>query len=217
MAKKRNNANAPLPNVMKIFCEGAKTEPGYLQGYIDFRTEEDTERRKIFEIPSTNKNTPVQLVEVALKVKNSDKSKEGDEYWVVYDREAVSKYSVENHAKAYEKAINNGINVALSNVCFEFWLLLHLENTAAPYSCYDNLRDKSNFRKLFKEIAKVDYEKSIKRSFSYLAAGVNDARIRAARLNKAAKDNAQNGMDKPYHLNPYTNVHELLDAIDQFK
>ncbi|MGK2315867.1 hypothetical protein, partial [Klebsiella pneumoniae] len=39
----------------------------------------------VFKIPKTRKNTPEQLVDEAIKKKNSSSSAEGDVFWVVYD------------------------------------------------------------------------------------------------------------------------------------
>ncbi|WP_139336008.1 RloB family protein, partial [Shigella sonnei] len=75
----------PVQNKMFIFCEGDKTEPLYISSYIDDKVKTKT---KVIKIPKTKKNTPVQLVEEAISVKKSNKSISGDEFWVVYDREA---------------------------------------------------------------------------------------------------------------------------------
>lgn len=143
---------------MKIFCEGEKTEPFYINGYI--QTFVNPERKTVVTIEKTRKNTPVQLVEVAIQAKESRVSLPNDEFWVVYDRESIAKYSDTLHAKARQRATSKGIKVALSNVCFEYWLLIHLVNTQSPYTCYDDLRKNSSFNSKVRELCGTDYEKS---------------------------------------------------------
>jgi len=60
------------------------------------------------------KNTPVQLVEAAIEFKDSPRSIDGDQFWVVYDRESIAKYSRDLHLKAWQKADSNDINIALA-------------------------------------------------------------------------------------------------------
>lgn len=138
MPRTRRKKEPALEKRLRIFCEGEKTEPYYLKDYL--RNFKD-DRKASVEIMNCNKNTPVQLVEAAIKFKNYPRSIIGDVFWVVYDRESVAKYSRELHMQAWSTARQNNIEVALSNVCFEFWLLLHFVNSATPYSsCSDLLK-----------------------------------------------------------------------------
>jgi len=164
MPKPRKPASLKLHRTLKIFCEGNKTEPAYLKGYIATL---DTEARKsVVEVEPTRKNTAVQLVDEAIRAKKAPASLPEDEFWVVYDRESVAKYSNELHAKAYSKAEGAGINVALCNVCFEYWLLLHFVSTDAPYQNYDDLRKNSVLNDEFKSLIQNFFKRSsILRSF----------------------------------------------------
>ncbi len=85
---------------MHIICEGEKTEPFYIRGYID---DQAKEKAKVIEVPDVKVNTPVQLVDYAVSLRNSSSTSADDEYWVVYDRESVRKYSHELHAQAWNK------------------------------------------------------------------------------------------------------------------
>ncbi|WP_225377014.1 AAA family ATPase, partial [Escherichia coli] len=53
----------------------------------------------VFKIPKTRKNTPEQLVDEAIKKKNSSSSAEGDVFWVVYDQEHLTPSSISCHQK----------------------------------------------------------------------------------------------------------------------
>jgi hypothetical protein len=215
MPKKNNRAKRELKPVLHIYCEGKKTEPNYLRGYIN-RFFSANRRLRVIEIEETDKNTPVQLVDVAIKKQSEKGFPEGDTIWVVYDRESKQKYSDDLHKKAYSEALKHSISVAFSNVCFEMWLLLHFVETNAPYSCYEDLRKKSVLREECKKRGMIDYDKGDKAIFDILKnSEIEDARNRAKKINKATQDSADPSCNKPYQWNPYTDVYTLLDEIDE--
>jgi hypothetical protein len=212
MPKRRKVSKQKPLKTLRIFCEGEKTEPSYLNGYL--KTLGDSARK--FVIEDTNKNTPVQLVEVAIALKKSPNSLPNDEFWVVYDRESTAKYSDALHAQARQKAASAGIQIAICNVCFEYWLLLHLVETDAPYTSFDNLMKNSAFNAAFKQACGCDYKKSGRSLFEKLKVSIPEARVRAQRLNETGKENADPARSEPHHINPYVGIVELLDAIDAF-
>ncbi|UQS13668.1 RloB family protein [Pseudomonas sp. HS6] len=214
MPKARNSSSRALPKKMHIYCEGEKTEPNYLNGYIS--DIDDRALRHVIIVEKTRKNTPVELVNVAIEHKKSNTSAKGDEFWVVYDRESVAKYTDTLHDKAYKRAKDNGINIALSNVCFEHWLLLHITNSSAPYTCYGDLINRSCLKEEFRKKLGKDYDKAGTEIYEFLSKNINKARRAAQKLNLAAIQTAQPGRDKPHHLNPYTDIPKLLNAIDLF-
>ena len=206
MPRKRTVKARELRPRLHIFCEGEKTEPNYLQGYI----EAHFPGTRLTLIRKTKKNTPVQLVEEAIAEKKNKKlNPEGDQFWVVYDREAVNKYPHSLHAEAYNNAKAASIKIALSNVCFEVWILLHFQKTVTAYDSYSNLRKHS---KLTTHIP--GYDKGAKYSFS--ASMIDTARRNAKALNRRTQEGANRSWTSPHQWNPYTNVYELLDAIDEF-
>lgn len=214
MPKPRKKGNKRPEKILKIFCEGAKTEPTYLEGYIGL-TKRDN-RKSVVKIEPTKKNTPVQLVEEAVRAKKSREALPDDVFWVVYDRESPTKYPDALHAKAADQAKANGIEIALSNVCFECWLHLHFESSAAPFSCYDDFIKRSNFKKLFEEKAGSSYEKSAKFLFDIVQGLIPDARERAKKINADSLKNCETGRSQPHQINPYFGIPALLDSIDDF-
>lgn len=213
MPKKNNRPQRGIKPVLHIYCEGKKTEPNYLTGYIDkfFST---NRRLKVIKIEATKKNTPKQLVVEAVAAKKN--SLDEDVFWVVYDRESEQKYADELHACAYDKAQKHDIFLAISNVCFEAWLLLHFHDTNASYSSYDDLRNNSVLRAECIKRGLPDYDKGDKAIFSILnEEEINNARDRAMRINKQTENSADPSRTKPYQWNPYTDVYKLLDAIDE--
>lgn len=216
MPKKNNRPDRDVKPVFHIYCEGEKTEPNYINGYIDkfFPT-----LRPLIKVEPTKKNTPVQLVNVAVAAQAAAKKNSLDEdvFWVAYDRESEQKYKDVLHAQAHDKAKSHGISVAISNVCFEIWLLLHFQHTNASYSCYDDLRNSSVLRAECKKRGLSDYDKGDKLIFTILKKDeIKDARERAIRINKQTENSADPSRTKPYQWNPYTDVYKLLDAIDNF-
>lgn len=209
MPKTRGNKNKPVGSVLHIFCEG-KTELNYLKGYV----EKMHPLKRSFKREDTKKNTPLQLVEEAIYQKQ--KNPASDEYWVVYDRESQSDISDEIHQQAIDKASAKKIDIAITNICFELWLLLHFQPVSAPYTSFDNLWRESNLKKELKEIG-IDKDEIVNpRLFNSICTKIPDARIRAAKMNAETIKAATADDNKPHRLNPYTRVHKLLDAIDVF-
>jgi len=215
MPRQRKGQTKSLKPVLHIYCEGEKTEPNYLNGYLnEFHPGNRT--LKVIKITDTKKNTPKQLVEQAIRKKKSHDTASSDVFWVVYDREAVNKYSNDLHNQSLSQAKANNVSVALSNVCFEVWILLHLIVSPAPYSSCDDLLSRSPLKEKLKERGISSYEKGNVSIYEAISKDVANARIRAKKMNSIILSAAAQGDNAPYLLNPYTNVYELLDAIDAF-
>ncbi len=120
--RRRRAFRAPRPRFL-IVCEGMKTEPGY------FRAMRHLERSLIeLELVSPGEK-PKALVERAVAMKKEaaarakrekDENCNYDQVWCVFD--------VDEHPylpEAKHQARDNGIEVAVSNPCFELWALLH--------------------------------------------------------------------------------------------
>lgn len=215
MPKPRKSSTKPVPRKLHIYCEGIKTEPHYLRGYI--ASIRDGALRSVVLVEDTNKNTPVQLVNEAIIKKDSPSTPDGDEFWVVYDREAPGKYSDALHDKAFNSAKKSNVNIALSNICFEQWILLHFTPSGTSYSCQDDLVNNSSLKREILKASGKTYDKASPEIFKVVGAEVKTAKTRAEAINKNALTSAQPGRNKPHHLNPYTDVPKLLDAIDNFK
>ncbi len=217
MPKKRPVASLPLLPVLHIYCEGEKTEPNYLNSYIGLKFPRDCRRRNVVKVEPTKKNTPVQLVDVAVAHKNSRDCPSHDIFWVVYDRESASKYPDSFHLKAYNKAQKNGVKIALSNVCFEVWLYLHFQANTAPFASYDDFMNQSQFKYRLAEVGINSYEKGDKSFFEAIQnSHIVNARNRATSMNSSTLASAPSGVIMPHLLNPYTDMHLLLDSIDSF-
>jgi len=209
--KKRKKEVEPL---FHIFCEGENTEPDYINGFKEYYY---SEQRRVIIIEDTKKNTPIQLVEEAILTKKN--SLTHDVFWVVFDRESVIKYKHSDHIKATDLAKKNGINIAISTICFEYWILLHFKYTTSAYTKCDDVWKNNVFKKLLSEYGIKDYKKEKKSSkelFTLLQPLLYTAMINAEKANIAALNSAITGKENPTYLSAYTNVHELLIDIKQF-
>ncbi len=214
MPKKRIKTNKKIKPVLHIFCEGKETEPNYIKGYLNDK--HPTNRRlSVISVEKTQKNTPCQLVDEAFRLKSNKDTPKIDEFWVVYDRESSHKYSDELHAKAYQKARAHNINIAISSVCFEVWLLLHFIDLTTEYnSCSDLL--KNSKLKPFMQEKGIDFAKSSAKIYPAISENTTTAITRAEWMNKETLKASDHTANTPYKLNPYTTVHLLLRAIDDF-
>lgn len=112
-----------------IVCEGTKTEPKYFGAM----------KRKLhltsLVVEGKHcKSEPDKVVgyAVELKTKAAVHPEEAfDHVWCILDVEAPTPHA------PLEKAINTakaeGIKLALSNPCFEYWYILHYKKTSAPF------------------------------------------------------------------------------------
>jgi hypothetical protein len=206
--KKNQNVKLQLKPVMHIFCEGEKTEPNYIQGYMHHEHSGKL-RLDIIRVEETDKNTPKQLVDIAADLKRESPSI--DKFWVVYDREHEHKYPALIHRQARNKANANDIKIAFSNVCFEVWILLHFEQHLGSFDSYDDLWKRSRLRNNL-----PNYEKGCRNLYDRLKDRVSNARQNAKKMNAHTERHADSSWKHLDQWNPYTDFGDLLDAIDCF-
>ncbi len=197
MPKKRKQSQRQYKKQIFIVCEGKKTEPNYFNG---FKKLCDLDRAVNVKIVSHEHTSAKELVEDVLKFKET----ENDELWVVFDKDGYTK-----HHEAFCKAKDNGVNIAFSSISFEYWLLLHFEYTSSSFQKSKNVE-----HALKKHLP--DYEKKWTEIFEKVSHLIQDAIIHAKRRKKEV-GTANYDDCKIYKLNPYTNVDELLHAIENLR
>jgi hypothetical protein len=185
----------PRP-VILIVCEGESTEPEYFDGF--WRAARNP-RVRIF-IPAQH-GVPKTLVEVAKQLKKDaqdDAKKQNDEnlafdsIWCVCD--------VDEHPHlpdAKQMARDNEIHLAISNPCFELWLLLHFRESPG-------MQHRDKVRAMLRGYV-PEYDKHVE--YKTYAAGYPQAVIRARRLYETAESAADSGR------NPTTGVYRLTELI----
>ncbi len=179
-----------------IVCEGRATEPDYFRslrhelraGPIVIRINDESG------VPKTVVERAVQLKKDAERdaKRERDANLRFDEVWCVFDVDTHP-----NLPAALQQADANGIYVALSNPCFELWILLHFENHRA------HIDSKAAGRACRKHLPK--YQKHI--TYAELKAEYPSAVDRAMALEAWQKSRDNSGG------NPSTSVHTLTERL----
>ena len=198
MPKKRKSLKREYAKQIFIRCEGKETEPNYLRKFV---RECGLDNKKVkVQITDTEYTSAVQLIDEVV----GDRESENDELWVVYDKDGYTK-----HAEAYVNARDKGVNIAFSSISFEFWILLHFKYTTKCFAKSKQLEKQLEKGGYFSEYRKGDVNIFDKIFGQTQIAITNAKRVR--------KHHTKSSNDKMYKLNPYTNVDELLHAIENLR
>ncbi len=197
---KRSVATRKPKKTLLVFCEGERTEPEYLNALKRQPAVHDVAAVDLRVETRHGGSVPLTLVSLAADARSRavDEDDEIDEFWCVFDVEWPR-----NHPgikDAIERARQNKIQLAVSNPCFELWLILHYKNNGA---WLDN-----------------DDARRLRRSLD----GANDKGLDATKympLRSAARSRAEalekrhfeNGTCFP-HDNPSSGMHLLLAAVE---
>jgi hypothetical protein len=175
------------------------TEPEYIEG---FRVAQGTTTVRVHVVAPGG--DPLALVETAASMRDAaeararrsgDPNEAFDEAWCVFDVDTHERFG--QGRRAAEAA---GIRVAISNPCFELWLLLHFVSHAAHVSA-DEVR-----RRLRRHLPK--YDKHVR--YEDFAAGYGNAVQRASELERRHAEIEREG------ANPSTAMHTLTERIREF-
>ncbi|MDA8025808.1 MAG: RloB family protein [Actinomycetota bacterium] len=137
---KRKVGTRRLKKVFRLYCEGRRTEPEYFEA---LKRQDWVRRDNYLEIRIANfHGAPKNLVDRAIEDKVKFKvieDGEDDEYWCVFDAESpIQDRKV--LISVQRSADQGGVNLAISNPCFEIWLLLHLEECRKALSTEEACR-----------------------------------------------------------------------------
>jgi hypothetical protein len=123
---RRRTAFREPKSSLLVVCGAQATEPAYFQGLRQAR------RNPAVTIKLKAKPAdPDTVVRYAAGLRDNA-ADTYDEVWCVVD---VDEFDV---AKAVVTARRVRVNLAISNPCFEYWLLLHFEACTAPLTCYSD-------------------------------------------------------------------------------
>lgn len=186
-----------------IVCEGTKTEPNYFREIIAaYRLSSAN-----VDVTSGRGSDPESVVATAVDRYESDPDYEG--VYVVIDRDAHAGYAaaVDRLANA-PGTLREVAHVIPSTPCFEYWLLLHFEETARPYArtgqrspCENVIRDLEAYLPA--------YRKGGGEAFAATRAHVETAKVRAGRrLREAERVGTEN---------PTTHVHLLVERLQTLR
>jgi hypothetical protein len=195
MPKKHKKNSRQYKKRLFIVCEGEKTEPYYFKQLIEqynFRGKPVDVR-----VIDTRKNTPKELVNKAESLIEINE----DEAWAVFDKNGYTK-----HNEAFDKA-GKKVNIAFSSISFEFWILLHFEYTTRPFEKAGEL-----IKYLKHKGYLAEYDKADKDTFSLIKYKLSTAIQHAERVRDCQRKSNPPGT-AIYEMNPYTNVDELVEVI----
>jgi hypothetical protein len=196
---KRRVATRRPRKTLLIFCEGERTEPEYLNALKRQPSVRDVAAVDLRVETGQGGSVPRTLVSLAADAHSRavDEEAEIDEFWCVFDVEWPR-----NHPglkDAIEQARQNDIQLAVSNPCFELWLILHFQDQGAWL-------DNNNARRLRRDLDGSS-DKGLD-AVKYMSL-TGDATRRAAELDKRHQ---RNGTTIP-HNNPSSGMHHLLTAV----
>jgi hypothetical protein len=204
---------AENPPYIRLFCEGDQTEPNYFNGYF---------KAKGFNQPNmASKPRDHSPKGIARAAKAEYKKAKGlripDDkifIWAVFDRDG--------HAgipDAIDMLRGTPIGVAFSSICFEYWILLHYENTSRIFCDCDEVISyiHKNHDKDYGK-AKDHYMKLKDRilhainSAQQISKNQRQYDIRPDSILKGS--NKSNCPDSPNcKLDPYTDVHLIFESL----
>lgn len=196
---KRRVATRQPRKTLVVFCEGERTEPEYLEALKRQPWVRDLAAVDIRIETGHGASIPRRLVAMAAEARSRATKEEAeiDEFWCVFDVEWPK-----NHpglAEAANRADADGIQLAVSNPCFELWLILRFQDHAAWL-------DNNQARRLRRQLDGSS-DKGLDAS-KYMPLATEAAR-RATQLDKRHQ---RNGAAFP-HDNPSSGMHRLLAAI----
>jgi len=115
---KRSYADIPYRRLYVISPEGSKTEPRYFAFFSSTKC-------TVKVLPNRHKPDPLHVLRYAEEYVNQNILRPDDEIWLVIDRDT---WPEEKLATVHSACQEKGFGLALSNPCFEYWLLLHFED-----------------------------------------------------------------------------------------
>jgi len=213
--RSKTESAAPGASIL-VVTEGVNTE----EAYMDLIRERFAAPTVELVPHGEGKGDPRVLTDAALAIRekrrNTPKEQLGinrledfDEIWIVFDTDVLTP-DKRNDGIAYAKRM--GVNIAPTEPCFEFWLLLHGKYTTAPMAkCNDVIRHlKSTFgwKTYSRDGKKADKVRGM------LQPLVEKPRLKQA-VSYAKKVRAHHtAAASTYPANPCSEMDQLIEAIN---
>lgn len=119
----------PIPRLL-VVCGGVRTEPAYVDGLVKY-----LENPAVAVTLRAKGVSPAHLVRAAVAHRGRSPG-EFDEVWCIAD---VDEFDI---TEAVRLAASHRVSMAISNPCFELWLLLHHEDCRSFLASYDAVRSR---------------------------------------------------------------------------
>ena len=197
--KRRTGFRQPKKTLV-VFCEGTVTEPEYLDALKKLPEVREVAAVDIHVQHAQGGAVPMTLVGAAVEAKKRADQEEGeiDEFWCVFDVEWPKNHPDLDRAVTLAK--DHGIDLAISNPCFEIWLALHLAD-------HSSWCDNNEARRIRHKLDGHD-DKSLDPN-TYMPRRA-DAVRRARTL-----DSRHEGNDTKFpNNNPSSGMHRLVVSVD---
>lgn len=107
-----------------IASEGANTEPQYFRG-LAAKYQNSKVKIHLLERENPGESSPKHVLETLDDFQGKYDWENGDEFWLVID---VDRWGDAKLAEIAQVSVQKDYNLAVSNPCFELWLLLHLKS-----------------------------------------------------------------------------------------
>ena len=193
---KRRSRQKPPQSSILIVCEG-ETEEEYFKAV---RTHYRLTGAEVVIAKNTKGSAPINVVKCA-----EEKCAEPggyDQVYCVFDQDEHESFTRARGriiSLAGRKKKPLPIEEAISIPCFEFWILLHYEQTDSPFNRCEEVKDR--VRQHFSDYQKADAA-TARKLMNKLAAALDNARW----LEKLRARNKNN---------PYTSVHKIIQHFSE--
>jgi len=195
----------PQRKAILISLEDARSARLYFE---DYRRELKASR--VVVIAHHQGPNPDDVVEAA-KQTNDKREREAqagrdnrfDEDWVVFDTEGPNDHDrIQKARRGIEKAKRLGFKTAVSNPCFEYWLLLHFEETTALFKDGKAVCDRLK-----------NHIKAYSKSKSPYQPTREHVELAMKRAEKQLPEKGAGGSSNPCEVHPCTEVHRLIKSL----
>ena len=195
---RRKRETRRLAKRFLIVCEDGKSAPNYFEA---LKKDLSLEATSIQVVSSEGRTQPIQVVQRAIErmteAASPNSGTEGFErVWCVVDGDYGDAVQV-----ARVRAEEQGIQLAVSTMCFEYWVLLHFEENNIPTEDCDAIIKTIKKRKYI-----PNYDKG-KFDFTTIVGNFRSARDRAEKLRRIG------AQGRPEDCNPCSDLYLLIDDI----
>lgn len=195
--ERKSMTRNPKPKVL-IVCEGKETEPQY----FNLIKQKYHLRSVVVVKQSTLGSAPISVAQSAVNLNQEQidlygPSAEYEKVFCVYDTDKHTSL-----AEAKQLIDEHNFIAVISNICFEYWFILHYKYSRAPFLPKSGRSASRVCVKKLKEYI-PDYEKSgVEKYFNDLYCRLETAITNSERSLKDA--------ESTHEFNPSTNVHALV-------
>lgn len=182
--------------IIRVLTEGQKTEPQYIKIW-------SRKYRNVVRIDIEKKDTGLaatSLLEQAREYKRQSRrtNPDFDSIWIIFD---VDENSDKVMNQVIQEARDSGIEIAISNPCFELWLVLHHQDQTSYIE-----RDK--IQKTAKDLGMIDDKHIVPDARQTLLEQYDEARNRAKQLEAMHQGNGSRLWE-----NPSSQVWKFVDHL----